>query len=357
MAKNNKKNGVVELWGHEFKKAGEGLDKSAVVSFVDELMEKHEALLKRAEHLSSLTKLAEKTIVEADNVAQQVQSEAEEQAKAEAKAILSEAEEQAQKLIEEKRAEALARVNREVEAIKDKAQQQAEAMLEEKTKEIQPELRNNIKRLYGELLTQLDNLKEQVVELEKELDQKLSQPSARTSTVEEPVKVDSEEPGKVDSEEPVKVDSEEPGKVDSEEPGKVNSEEPVKVNSEEPGKVNMEAGKVDNEFLELIRPANETDEAEPEWELEILPPIDLTQILDIINHLDSLAEVEQTELIPQMDKPTITVFLRQSIDLVDILRTLPQVASVTEDKTGGGEGKPRKAQIELSGKTVTQQSN
>jgi len=325
MAKNNKKNGVVELWGHEFKKAGEGLDKSEVVSFVGELMEKHEALLKRAEHLSSLTKLAEKTIVEADNVAKQVQSEAEEQAKAEAKAILSEAEEQAQKLIEEKRAEALARVNREVEAIKDKAQQQAEAMLEEKTKEIQPELRNNIKRLYGELLTQLDSLKEQVVELEKELDQKLSQPPARTSTVEEPGKVDSEEPGKVDS--------------------------------EEPGKVNMEAGKVDNEFLELIRPANETDEAEPEWELEILPPIDLTQILDIINHLDSLAEVEQTELIPQMDKPTITVFLRQSIDLVDILRTLPQVASVTEDKTGGGEGKPRKAQIELSGKTVTQQSN
>jgi cell division initiation protein len=308
MAKNNKRNGVIQLWGHEFKKAGDGLDKAEVVSFVDELMKKHEALLKRAEHLSSLTKLAEKTIVEADDVAQQVKSEAEEQAKSEAKTILSEAEEQAQKIIEEKRAEALTRVNREVEAIKAKAQQQAEALLEEKTREIQPELRNNVKRLYGELLTQLDGLKEQVVALEEELEQKLSQPPAETRTL------------------------------------------------EEPNRVSVEAGKADNEFLELLRPTSETDEAEPEWELEILPPIDLTQILDIINYLDGLAEVEQTELIPQMDKPTITVFLSQPIDMVDILKTLPQVASVTED-TDGGEGKPRKAQIELPRQTVTQQSN
>lgn len=91
-------------------------------------------------------------------------------------------------------------------------------------------------------------------------------------------------------------------------------------------------------------------------ELEILPPIDLTQILDIINYLDGLAEVEQIELIPQTDKPTITVFLRQPIDMVDMLKTLPQVASITED-TNGGEGKPRKAQIELPRQIVTPQSN
>ena len=126
MAKNNKRNGVVELWGHEFKKAAEGLDKAEVASFIAELMKKNEALLKRAEHLESLTKLAEKTIIEADDVAKQVQEEAEEQAKAESKKILAEAEEQAQKVIEEKKAEALARANREAEDIKNKAQQQAE---------------------------------------------------------------------------------------------------------------------------------------------------------------------------------------------------------------------------------------
>jgi vacuolar-type H+-ATPase subunit E/Vma4 len=304
MAKNNnnKRNGVIELWGHEFKKAAEGLDRAEVVSFVTELIKKNETLLKRAEHLASLTKLAEKTIIDADNVAKQVQDEAEEQAKAEAKKILSGAEEQAQKIIEEKRAEALARANREAETIKAKAQQQAETMLEERIREIQPELKDNAKNLYGELLAQLENLKKQVVTLEEELDHKLSQPPAET------------------------------------------------------GKATIAAGKADNDFLELFRPVEEPGEEEPEWELEILPPIDLTQILDIINHLDSLPQVVRTELIPHMDKPTIMVFLRQPIELVDILLTLPQVANVTEEATGA-EGKPRKAQIELPRQTVIQPSN
>jgi len=302
---NNNKNGVVELWGHEFKKATEGLDKSEVVSFVTELMKKNETLLKHAGHLESLTKLAEKTIVEADDVAKQVHTEAKEKAKAEAKAILAEAEEQGQKIIEEKKAEALAKANREAEDIKAKAQQQAEKLLEEKIKEIQPELKGNAKTLYEELLTQLENLKKQVVTLEEELDHKLAEPPAKTL------------------------------------------------------KATLETKKADNEFLELLQPVEASSEAEPEWEVEVLPPIDLTQILDIINHLDDLPQVVRTELIPQMDKPTIMVFLRQPIELIEILETLPQVASVTEDKTGGGgaEGKPRKAQIELPRQTVPQQSN
>ena len=299
---NNKRNGVIELWGHEFKKAAEGLDRAEVVSFVTELIKKNETLLKRAEHLASLTKLAEKTIIDADNVAKQVQEEAGEQAKAEVRKILAGAEEQAQKIIEEKRAEALARANREAETIKAKAQQQAETMLEERIKEIQPELKDNAKTLYEELLNQLESLKKQVLILEEELDHKLSQPPVETL------------------------------------------------------KATIEAGKADNDFLELLQPVEEPGEEEPEWELEILPPIDLTQILDIINHLDSLTQVARTELIPQIDKPTIMVFLRQPIELVEILETLPQVASVTEDTTGA-EGKPRKAQIELPRQTVIQQSN
>lgn len=313
MAKNNKNNnGVIELWGHEFKKAGEGLDRGEVVSFINELMKKHEALLKRTEHLTSLTKLAEKTIVEADTVAKQVKNEAKEQARAEAKAILSEAEEKAQKMVQGKRAEALAKVDQEVEAIKAKAQQEAENMLEEKSKEIQPELRKSVKRLYGELLSQLESLKQQVVALEKELDQKLSRSLEKTGAA-----------------------------------------------ATETSQADRETGQADNEFLELFQSAKETDENQPEWELEILPPIDLTQILDIINYLDNLPEVRQTELIPQMDRPTITVFLREPISMIDILRELPQIAHVSEEKTGsnGSDVKPRKAKIELSRRTASKPSN
>jgi F0F1-type ATP synthase membrane subunit b/b' len=302
MAKNNsKKNGVVVLWGHEFKKAAEGLDKSQVVSFITDLMKKNENLRKNADHLESLTKLAEKTIVEADSVAKQIHDEAKDKAKDGAKAILAEAEEQGKKIIEEKKSEAQAKANREAEDIKAKAQQQAEKLLEEKIKEIQPELKSNAKNLYGELLTQLENLKKQVATLEEELDHKLSQPPAEAS------------------------------------------------------KATLETGKADNDFLELLQPTEESQEGEPEWELEVLPPIDLTQILDIINHLDDLPQVVRTELIPQTDKPTIMVFLRQPLELVEILETLPQVEKVTEDKSAG-EGKTRRAQIELPRQTVTQQS-
>ena len=304
MAKNNKKNGVVELWGHEFKKAAEGLDKSEVVSFVTDLMKKNEDLRKRADHLESLTKLAEKTIVEADSVAKQIQDEAKDKAKDEAKAILAEAEEQGNKFIEEKKSEAIARANREAEDVKAKAQKQAEKLLEEKIKEIQPQLKSKAKTLYEELLNQLENLKKQVVTLEKDLDLNLSEPPAKTL------------------------------------------------------KETMEANKTkaDNEFMELLQPVEERGEDEPEWEVEVLPPIDLTQILDIINHLDALPQVVRTELIPETDKPTIMVFLRQPLELVEILETLPQVEKVTEDKSGG-EGRTRRAQIELPRQTVTHQSN
>jgi cell division septum initiation protein DivIVA len=311
MAKNNKHNGVVELWGHEFKKAGEGLDQGQVESFIAELMKKHEALLKRTEHLTSLTQLAEKTIVEADAVAKQVRGEAEEKARAEAKAILAEAEEKARKLAQEKKAEALAKVEQEVKAVRAKAQQEAAKMLEEKTREIQPELRKSVKRLYGELLSQLENLKQQVMVLEKELDQKLARPPERTSAA-----------------------------------------------VAETSPADEATGQADKELMELFQPAKESDE-QPEWELEILPPIDLNQILDIINYLDDQPEVEQTELIPHMERPKITVFLNKPIAMINILRELPQVANVTEDNAGtnGSDVKPRKAKIELSRKPASKPSN
>jgi cell division septum initiation protein DivIVA len=298
MGKNTDKEGTVELWGHEFKRVKNGLDEEQIVSFVNELMNAHKTLLERAEHLSALTKLAEKTIVEADNVAKRLQEEATDQAKVEANKIIAEAEEQAQKLLQEKSAEAVVMADKEAETIKAKAQRKAELLLEEKAKRIQPVLRDITKRLCGELLSQLESLKQQVLASEEEFNRKLSQPL------------------------------------------------------EETNHVSVEADKVSHEFLELTRSIDETNTGEPDWELEISPPIDLTQILDIMNHLDSLPEVTNTELIPRVDKPAITVFVREPIDLINKLRTLPQVAEVTEDATENtnGQGKPGKVQIVLSEK-------
>ena len=96
--------GIIELWGQDFNRAKDGLDEEQIVSFVNEIISERDTLLKRQEHLSSLTKLAERTVSEADNLAKRVKEEAEEQAKAEANAIVTKAEEQAQQIIEGKKA-------------------------------------------------------------------------------------------------------------------------------------------------------------------------------------------------------------------------------------------------------------
>ena len=94
-----------------------------------------------------------------------------------------------------------------------------------------------------------------------------------------------------------------------------------------------------------------------QFELEILPPIDITKIMGIVTYLDSLPEIKNTELIPIADKPSILVFLHEPIPLIDMLNTLPEVAEVKEDTTdtAGAEGKRRKVQIVLSEKTVSEE--
>ena len=169
-------NGVVKLWDREFRKAKSGLEQEQVVSFVHELVSERDMLVKRQEHLSSLAQLAERTVAEADNVAKQIKEEAAAQAKDEAKAIKAKAEEQAKQMIEEKKAEIKAVAEKEAETIRDNAHQQGEMLLEKKTKIIQSELRANALRLYRELVSQLDKLKQQVTVLEENFERTLSQP-------------------------------------------------------------------------------------------------------------------------------------------------------------------------------------
>ena len=300
MGKNGAKDSVIELCGRGFRRVKDGLDEAQVLSFVNELISQRDILAKREEHLSSLTKLAEKTVAEADKLASGIKTEAMEQAKAEAAAITARAEEQAQQMIEEKRAEIVTIASKEAATIKSEAEREAGLLLEKQRKMIQPELSNFAHRLYSQLLSELESLKQQIAALEGEFEHKLSQ------SVEEASTVTAEDNGRHD------------------------------------------------EFLELIQigdqTKDQTDAREPEWELEILPPIDIMKIMGIVTYLDSLPEVEKTDMIPENDKPSIVVFLREPVHLIDMLRALPEVAQVKEDTTdtAGTEGKAKKVQLVLS---------
>lgn len=96
MAEKETKEDTVELWGNTFKRVETGLDENEVNAYIKKLVGERDKLLNRQEHLSALAELAEKTVTEADKMAERIKEEAKVQAEEEAKEILAEAEKQAQ---------------------------------------------------------------------------------------------------------------------------------------------------------------------------------------------------------------------------------------------------------------------
>lgn len=94
--------GTVEALGYTFRRAKSGLDEEQVTSIIKQLIDERDTLTKRQEHLSSLTRLFENTVAEADDLSKQIMNEAVEQAQTESKAILAKSEEQVKQMLEEK---------------------------------------------------------------------------------------------------------------------------------------------------------------------------------------------------------------------------------------------------------------
>ncbi len=313
---------IVKLWGHDFVKAKYGLDETQVVSFVNELISQRNTFLQRREHLSSLTKLAERMVAEANNMATQIKDEAIERANAEATMILAKAEEQAQQMIEEKRAEVIAMANRKAEAITANAQQEIELLLEEKTRSSQTELKDTGKSLYGQFLLQLEDLQQQVRVLEIDFEHTLSQKMKQFD-----LNVERELSSQLT--------------IPMQQENNVILNADVVVNTQPEYSMLADAG-VQGQTLtqpgnsgqgKTVPVAAENEEVidyQGEVELELLPPVDIQQIIGIMRYLDSLPEVETTELIPIADTPRIKVFLNEPVPLMEILRTLPEVSQLKE---------------------------
>ena len=68
----------------------------------------------------------------------------------------------------------------------------------------------------------------------------------------------------------------------------------------------------------------------PWLEVEILPPLDIEKIMDLISRLESLPEVKTTDLLPETPNPLIRIFLNEPSPLAELLRTLPQIEQVNE---------------------------
>ncbi len=167
-----------ELFGRTFKIVKNGLDEDEIVSFLGGLIQENTDLVARLENLDSLKKLAENAVIEAQNEAERIRSEIEQNAKDKASAIIAEAKEAAEKnareiMEETERSAQTLKASSEEEAnrIKAEASQKVEELTIEMRGIAQKETQNALrtkkeqfkgcyKQIYKELVANLDSITE-----------------------------------------------------------------------------------------------------------------------------------------------------------------------------------------------------
>jgi vacuolar-type H+-ATPase subunit H len=247
-----------------------GLFDEEVRSYIQELINQRDALLKRQEHMAALTELAEKTVIEANNLSQLMMKRFAEQAKADSDNILVKAEQNVQQMIEAKAAEAKATAEIEAKAIKTEAWHQANLIRREQIDFIRGEAASLAQKLQNDLLANIDEINKYLLSIGTRFETVTMDNNGISLTVTK--------------------------------------------------KVNEDTAAEKGMLLNRI----------PWLEVEVLPPQDIEKIMDLISRLESLPEVKTTDLLPEIPNPLIRIFLNEPSPLAELLRTMPQIEQVTE---------------------------
>ena len=261
---------VMQIGERFFRITKYGLFYEEVRSYIQELINQRDALLKRQEHMAALTELAEKTVIEANNLSQLMMKRSAEQAKADSDNILVKAEQNVQQMIEAKTAEAKATAEIEAKAIKTEAWHQANLIRREQIDFIRREAASLVQKLQNDLLVNIDEVKKYLLSIGTKFETLTMDNNGMSLTVAE--------------------------------------------------KINEDTAAEKGMLLNRI----------PWLEVEVLPPQDIEKIMDLISRLESLPEVKTTDLLPEIPNPLIRIFLNEPSPLAELLRTMPQIEQVTE---------------------------
>ena len=264
---------VFRIGERSFRKIKLGLAEEEVRAYVEELINQRDALVKRQEHLAALTELAEKTVMDASNLSQAMTKKAADQAKAEADKMRARAEQETDQYVKARKAEAKTAADKEAEAIKSEANRQAKMIREQQLDGIRSEAAGLAQKLQNDLIANIENMKKSVATIGKNF--KPMESSGDTSSR---------------------------GSSDTKDKSSALSDGEKGV------------------LLDHV----------PWLEIEILPPMDIEKIMDLISHLEKLPEVKTTDLLPETPNPLIRVFLSKPLALANMLRSLPQISQVTE---------------------------
>ena len=266
---------ILHIGNRSFRRTKLGLAEEEVRSYVEELISQRDALAKRQEHLSVLTELAEKTVIEANNLSQLMKNKSAEQAKAEAEAVLLKAEKDSQQMFQTITTEAKVITEKEAETIKAEALQQVKLMREQQLDSVRSEAASLAQKLQTDLFAQIDDIRKSIISF---------------GTKFKP--------------------AESSGDMTYHAAATDNKDKAASVLS------NGEKGSIFDSV--------------PWLEIEIMPPMDIEKVMDLISQIEIFPEVKTTDLIPEIPNHLIRVFLNKPLALADKLRTLPQIAQVTE---------------------------
>jgi hypothetical protein len=111
-----------------------------------------------------------------------------------------------------------------------------------------------------------------------------------------------------------------------------------------------------DELLNLVGNSAGDEAGEPEWDVEVVPPIDIMKIMNIVSYLDGLPEVSRTEIIPRNDRTSIIVYVSRPIEMLDLIKGLPEVAHAEDMGLSGDNGKLKKISVALSVKNEVAES-
>jgi len=259
---------ILYIGERPFRKIKLGLTENEVRSYIEELISQREALRKRLEPLAALTELAEKTVIDANDQSQAMLKKAADEAKVEADNIRVASEQETEEFVKQIRTEVITAAKKEAEVIKAEAQHRAKMLRESQLDGIKKEVANLAQKLQNDLIADIEVMKKSVMALSTKFS---------TTTI-NTVSNDGQENGK-----------------------RLSEEEKAEI----------------------------TDYAQ--WlEIEIMPPIDIDKIMNLISYLERLPEVKTTDVLPDTPNPIIRVFLGKPLALAAVLLLLPQIAQVNE---------------------------
>jgi len=128
---------VKKLLGQEFKVVKRGLAEEQVMAFINQLIDQRDKLLAKQQHINSLQILAEKTVTEANELAEQIRCEAQ----SEAGGIIEEARERAKEIFEETQRQAQAEAQEKVNRVLAQARQEASSIVEVTKRQVSSEIK------------------------------------------------------------------------------------------------------------------------------------------------------------------------------------------------------------------------